>query len=368
MRIVVIAMGATLLVVSGCASTRAHRGNEPYALLLPNHESGPDRLPDNTHVIDTELPPEKPPLDAIERRLAQARRLYRDLAFRASLDELTSAQQELEARLTSNEIYELLDRVFLLRALNQLALGAPDQADGALRQAASLRPKRTSLDPAEFSPEVRAQYDAVRETLATEAAFAVATETEPPGAELTVDGREVGLTPIRVRLQRGRHYLVFRAPDRIAQQRVVDVEGEPPRPLRIELEELSPAQVAGELASLDAAAFNALDNGSRIRLVPAADGATPVHIGSEGTGWGASMLDPSNGNIRLRATVGTSSLNLAVPELVQSLRDAPQQKPLVRKWWFWTVIGVAVVATSVGLYFGLRDPPEPQLVIARQNP
>ena len=62
-----------------------------------------------------------------------------------------------------------------------------------------------SLDPAEFSPDVRAEYDAVRDALATEAAFALATETEPPGAELTLDGRKVGRTPISVRLHRGRH-------------------------------------------------------------------------------------------------------------------------------------------------------------------
>ncbi|MDH3201650.1 MAG: PEGA domain-containing protein [Myxococcales bacterium] len=367
-RISAIVMGAALVVVSGCASSQAHRGNEPYALLLPNHESGLDPLPDNTRLIDTEPPRKETSFEAIEGRLAQARRLYRDLAFRASLEELMRAQKELEARLGSDGVYELLDRLFLLRALDQLALGNADQARDALRQAAILRSERTSLDAAEFSPDVRAEYDAVCETLETEAALALATETEPPGAKLTLDGREVGATPVQVRLHRGRHYLVFQAPSRMAQQRVVEVDGKPPPRLHVELTPLSPAQVAGELAELDAAEFAALDSISRVVLVPAADGATPVHIGSQGTGWGAALLDPSNGDIRLTATVGASNLNLAVPELVYSLRDAPQSKPLVRKWWFWTVIGVAVVATSVGLYFGIRDQPEPQLIIARQNP
>ncbi len=367
-RMAAVAMGTLVLVLFGCAGTQAHRSDEPYALLLPNHEAGPDPLPDNTHRIDTDPPRKEASIDAIEPQLAQARRLYRDLAFRASLDELERAQKELEARLGSNEVYDLLDRLFLLRALDQLALGNPDQARDALRQAAILRPERASLDPAEFSPDVRSEYNTVREALETEAAFALATETEPPGATLTLNGRGVGETPIQVRLYRGRHYLVFRAPGQIAQQRVVEVDGEPPPLLRVELEALSPAQLAGELAELDAAAFAALDSTSRVQLVPAANGAIPVHIGSQNAGWGAALLDPSNGDIRLSATTATSSLNPAVPELVSSLRDAPHPEPLVRKWWFWTVIGAAVVATSLGLYFGLRNEPEPQLIIARENP
>lgn len=361
-------LGAFLAVASACASSQAHRSTEPYALLLPNDQSGPDPLPDNTRRIGTEPPVEKASLEAIEERLARARRLYRDLAFRASLDELNRAREGLEARLMSEQVYELLDRLFLLRALDQLALGDPEMAREALRQAAILRPERTSLDPAEFSPEVRAEYDTVRETLETEAPFALATETEPPGAELTLDGRKAGTTPIRVRLHRGRHYLVFRAPDHIAYARVVDVERESPAELRVELQALSLAQTAGQLAELDAAAFAALDSSSRARLLPAAEGATPVHIGSEGAGWRAALLDSTNGDIRLAATVETSNLNLAVPALVDMLRDAPQPKPLVRKWWFWTVIGAAVVATSVGLYFGLRNEPEPQLIIAGPSP
>ena len=367
-RVLSTAMIAALAVMFGCAGSQAHRNNEPYALLLPNRESGPHPLPENTRVIDTEPPPEEASMESIEGRLTHARRLYRDLAFRASLDELDRIQEELEARLGAEEAYDLLDRVFLLRALDELALGDLEQARGTLKQAAMLRPERTSLDPAEFSPDVRAEYNTVLHTLRTEAALALAAQTEPPGAELTLDGRKVGLAPISVRLHRGRHYLVFRATNHITQQRVVDVEVEPLAPLRVELEALSPAQVAGQLAELDAAAFGALDSVSRVGLVPAADEAAPVHIGSQGAGWGAALLDPLSGDIRLTATSETPNLNLAVPELVYSLRDVPHPRPLVRKWWLWTVVGAAVLATSLGLYFGLRKEPEPQLIIRVPNP
>lgn len=363
-----LALGVVLALVSGCAASQSRRSVEPYALLLPSQEPGPDRLPENTWVIKAEPPLEDASVHSIEPRLMRARRLYRDLAFRASLDELARAQEALEAHLGSAEAYDLLDRVFLLRGLDELALGDLVQARVALRQAASLRPQRTSLDPAEFSPDVRTEYEQVRRALANEAGFPLEADTEPPGAELTLDGREVGRTPLSVRLHRGRHYLVFRAPDRLTQRRIVDVDRQPPSALHVDLETLSPAQVAGRFADLDAAAFAALDNATRADLVPLADGATPVHIGGRAKGWAAALLDPSTGDIRLTATAPTPSLKLAVPELVYSLRDVQQPKPLVRKWWFWTVIGVAAVAASLGLYFGLRHEPEPQLVISRQSP
>jgi hypothetical protein len=227
---------------------------------------------------------------SIEQRILRARRLYRDLAFEASLEELSRAQAELEARLDSENSYRALDDAVLLRALDELALGNQQAARDAFRQAVILRPERTSLDPAEFAPDVRAEYERVRDGLRREAPLPLATESEPSRAELELNGRPAGLTPMSVRLHDGRHYLVFRSPGHVAMPRIVDVDGEPMAVLRVSLD-------------------------------PLATDSSPA--------------------------------------------DPPSSKPLVRKWWFWTVIGVAVVGTSLGLYFGLRKPPETQLVIAR---
>lgn len=357
-------LGALVLAVGGCAGSQASRHSEPYALLIPNGETAPDPLPNNTTLIEAEPPPDEPSLEPIAGRLTRARRLYRDLAFEASLEELRRAQEKLEAQLTSERTYGLLDRTHLLRALDELALGRMDPAWDALRQSALLRPHRDGLDPAEFSPEVRTEYARAREALQTEAPFAMRVDTEPTGAELLVDGVQTGRTPASVRLHRGRHYLVFRAPGYETEARVVDVADEQAPSLRIELEPLSETRVAGELAELDAAEFSQLESSLRLRLVPSAGTALPVHIGKQSLGWAASLVERGSGDIRAGASSKVPNLELAVPELVSALRDTPQKKPLVRKWWFWTVIGVAVVGTSLGLYFGLRKQPEPQLVIA----
>jgi hypothetical protein len=358
-------LSALVLAVGGCAGSQPSRHSEPYALLIPNGETAPDPLPDDTTLIEAEPPPEEPSLEPIAQRLTQARRLYRDLAFEASLDELRRAQDRLEAQLTSERTYGLLDQTHLLRALDELALGRMGTARDALRQSALLRPHREGLDPAEFSPEVRNEYALARQGLQTEAPFAMQVDSEPTGAELLVDGAEAGRTPASVRLHRGRHYLVFRAPGHETEARVVDVVDEQAPSLRVELEPLSKARVAGDLAELDAAEFLALESSLRLGLVPSAGAASPVHIGKQSPGWAAALIERGSGDIRAGASSEVPNLALAVPELVGALRDTPQEKPLVRKWWFWTVIGVAVVGTSLGLYFGLRKQPEPQLVVAR---
>lgn len=285
-------MGFTI-TAAGCGGSQTGVPTGSDRQLRADETAGGENLQDDQRDIDTGSKVTEPSMDSIEQRIVRARRLYRDLAFQASLEELTRAQDELEALLDAESTYELLDRAFLLRALDELALGDQQAARDALRQSVILRPERTALDPVEFSPEIRAEYELVRNGIRREAPFALATESKPSGATLELNGGRAGLTPLSVPLHDGRHYLVFRSPGHLAAPRIVDVDGEPLGVLRVELESLAPL-------------------------------ASPV--------------------------------------------GEPRSKPLVRKWWFWTVIGVAVVGTSLGLYFGLRKQPEPQLVIARPAP
>lgn len=354
-----------VIAAGGCASSQTDRHAAPYALLIPGGETAPDPLPRDTRLIETERRPTDDALQSPETRLARARRLYRDLAFEASLEELRRAQVELEAELRRIESYDLLDRLFLLRGLGELALGRPEQAEASLRQATFLRSDRASLDPAEFAPDVRTAYARARDPLRTEAPFALSIETTPTGARLVVDGASHATTPASVRLHSGRHYLMLQALGYATETRIVDVSGESAPSLRVELTPLDDFRLAGELAELDTDEFAELDDALRLRLVPLADGASPVHIGRTGTGWGAALLDTRSGEIQDTRFSNAASLDRALPELVESLRDTPQKKPLVRQWWLWTVVGVVVVGTTLGLYFGLREQPETQLVIAQ---
>ncbi|MBT8453060.1 MAG: PEGA domain-containing protein [Deltaproteobacteria bacterium] len=290
MRRFTAALLSLAVVALGCAGANGQGQGEAPDALSSNETTGGELSQGAAQPIQPEAADAAPSQASIERRIHVARRLYRDLAFQASLDELRRAQKELEVRLDAQSTYPSLDDLVLMRALDELALGNQQAARAALRQAVILRPERISLDPAEFAPGVRAEYERVRDELRREAPLPLATESRPEGAELELDGRPAGLTPMSVRLHDGRHYLVFRSPGYLAAPRIIDVDGAPLGVLRVELEPLG-----------------------------------PVFTGA----------------------------------------DASPTKPLVRKWWFWTVIGVAVVGASLGLYFGLRKAPETQLVIAR---
>ncbi len=352
------------LAAGGCAGSQNGRHAEPFALLIAPGETVPDPLPEHTTRIETESEPEDASLRSVEARLARARRLYRDLAFEASLEELRRAQAELEAELAAMESYALLDRLFLLRGLDELALGRSKQANASFRQSLFLRPDRAALDPAEFAPDVRTAYARAAEPLRTEAPFALSVETAPARAEATVDGGSPSTTPLSLRLHVGRHYLVVRALGYETEARSLDVSDATESSLRVELEPLEGTRLAGQLAELDARQFVALDPALRLRLAPLAGGASPVHLGRTGSGWGATLFDTKSGKIRATRVSSNPRLDQALPELVEALRAALQKKALVRQWWLWTVVGVVVVGATLGLYFGLREQPEPQLVIA----
>lgn len=108
-----------------------------------------------------------------------------------------------------------------------LAGGAELYADAALRLGAVLQYRRVAdapavlalalaLDPdrpitlAEFSPDIVEAVDAVR---AAPAAFQrVHIASAPPGAMVSIDGKELGRAPLDAQVTRGQHLVVARAP------------------------------------------------------------------------------------------------------------------------------------------------------------
>jgi hypothetical protein len=88
-------------------------------------------------------------------------------------------------------------------------LGRTAESQAALTLGLALDPERP-ISLAEFSPDVVAAVDAVR-TLGRPVR-AVKLTSEPPGASITVDGKDVGTAPISVALGVGQHVVVARHP------------------------------------------------------------------------------------------------------------------------------------------------------------
>jgi hypothetical protein len=126
------------------------------------------------------------------------------------------AQSRLAAARTAAEPLVALPGGAALYADASLRLGAVLGRAGHVPESQAILALALALDPdrpitlAEFSPDIVTAVDAVRgqsrptrELLLT---------TEPPGAQLSVDGKEVGRAPVTVPLAVGQHVVVARMP------------------------------------------------------------------------------------------------------------------------------------------------------------
>jgi hypothetical protein len=133
--------------------------------------------------------------------------------------------------------------------------GRTAEGHAAISLALALDPDRP-ITLAEFSPDVVAAVDSVR-TMA-HATRSVRVTTEPAGATLAVDGKDLGRAPLDVDLSLGQHVVVARLPRH------------EPRALAIALDAAAPAAISIELATdpaatrlVDGATIGLADDGAR---------------------------------------------------------------------------------------------------------
>lgn len=88
-------------------------------------------------------------------------------------------------------------------------LGRSVESQSTLALALALDPERP-ITLAEFSPDVVAAVDAVRAQ--TRPTRSVRIASEPAGAQISVDGKELGRAPLHAELALGQHVVVARAP------------------------------------------------------------------------------------------------------------------------------------------------------------
>ncbi len=141
-----------------------------------------------------------------------------DEAWRAYLRvQLDFAQSRLAAARTAAEPLVALPGGDALYADAGLRLGAVLGHAGRAAESQAILALALALDPdrpitlAEFSPDIVDAVTAVRNA-APRPTRELAVTTEPPGAELTIDGKPAGKSPARVPLAVGQHLVVARLP------------------------------------------------------------------------------------------------------------------------------------------------------------
>ena len=140
-----------------------------------------------------------------------------DEGWRAYLRvQLDFAQSRLAAARTAAESLVALPEGAALYADAALRLGAVLGHAGRVAESQAILALALALDPdrpitfAEFSPDIVSAVDAVRAQ--TRPSRDVQLVTEPPGAQLSVDGKDLGRSPVTAPLAIGQHVVVARMP------------------------------------------------------------------------------------------------------------------------------------------------------------
>ncbi|MEM9187916.1 MAG: PEGA domain-containing protein [Myxococcota bacterium] len=326
----------------------------------------------------------EPARTASEAALEEARAAYRDLDFERALAAARQAQVLLESERAGGQDFERLHRVLLYRAMAEQGLGREDDAAEALRDAIAIRP---AADPPEgaFPPSLRDLHRQVKATMATEPPRVMSITAVPADAEVSIDGRPSGRAPLSVNASRGRHFIEVRAVGYAPRSLSVDLRDTDPPPLHIALPALNAEALQNALASATVAELSALQASERTALRERLELDWVVRVNREAGGEDVTRLrgrgvSLSSGAVREAEEEGSdrsSMLRLlrrfsddAVPTMggldTHSV-DAGEREDdggsVFASPWFWTVVGVVVVGTAVGVTLALTLEPDPVLVV-----
>lgn len=262
--------------------------------------------------------------------------------------------------------------------LSRKADGDAERAGERIAFALALDPERRPARDV-YGPDVVGAFVAASERSSAQATRSIAITSVPADARLAVDCRELPRDHV-AELRPGLHVVFARAAGHAANAALVRIPGEP-RP-ELALTEISGSAIDRLAHSLDPDELDPRRAGDRRALAAAA---------AEDGSAGLVLTWPAGERVSARVLVGAaagptvvaddiaSALRLALAQLddrgrfvtatavarERSPQDAATPKrSIVRKWWFWTILGTVVVgAVATGLALGLRDHPSQRLQI-----
>lgn len=155
------------------------------------------------------------PLDTMVRfrrvreQIDEGWRAYHGVQLEFAASRLAAARTDAESLLALPGMTMLYADASLRLGAVLAQLGRAGEARDAIGLALALDPDRP-VTPLEFSPEVIAAIDAARAQ--PRPGHPVRITSEPPGATISVDGRDAGRTPASIDLSAGQHVVIARVP------------------------------------------------------------------------------------------------------------------------------------------------------------
>ena len=335
---------------------------------------------DFVHPVDALSPP------AISEDLAFAfeeleplRDQVRDGDARDVLDRADALIELFEQNLPAVRREQLID-AYMLAAVARCRLSRRRECEEVMARIVVFR-EGYEYDPSRFPEEYASVFSSVRDETLSEARASLEVSTEPRGAEVYIDGRSYGPSPVTgPDLLVGDHYITIThiAYEKLIVRATVERGGSgvsyalvPNERSRLVSSPEALAAIRGELGEERA--------GSSIRSLGNTLGAAQVVIGVVRPGGDSLHVQLYLYDVRTRFLLGRGELTLtpdeagmelaraAAVELYEGVdrsgaidapiddRDLPTTRApeIYEQWWFWTVIGVVVVGTGIGIGVGV---------------
>ncbi len=168
-------------------------------------------------------------LEEIQRLLADARGRYLEGDFQEAVVQAAEAMKRFEERLAftaAQDAWAAYAEVQLVRSLALRRLGKEREADDAFERLAALMPEYVP-DPGLAPPKVASRYQAVLKGLQEKPKVALEVTSRPAGAEITVDGKQLGTAPAVFKdLLPGVHFVSVTLNGERFERRVVVLKGQ----------------------------------------------------------------------------------------------------------------------------------------------
>lgn len=211
----------TLVVGAGdCQSVELVTGLNDFSGAL--REKLKSDLYEPDVVLDIVRPRPTRSLEDVERQVESARTLFYNGQNDRALDLLKQALAELERAPIAGQPWKVAAQALALQGVVSQTMGKKADATDAFRRLLRVDPAH-ALSTDEYTPSVIAQFEALRKEVARQKKSVVQVQSSTPGAEVLVEGRVMGVTPLKLELTAAAYRLMVRTADRASFLRVITV-------------------------------------------------------------------------------------------------------------------------------------------------
>ncbi len=299
--------------------------------------------------------------EAGDKLVKDARQAYDDLDYEGAAGKWNEALEFFVKNPQLADAKSVADAHFFVGAL-AVQNGGKSQSKKATEEfvRALLNNPDLTCDPQVYGADVKKAFDKALTDISAKGVGTLAIDSSPPGAMVSLRGKELGMTPIAQApsVPVGRHLLTFSKPGFEPAGAYADVtkEGGSARPSLtaapgyMEVRDAATAVIGkgvGVKGTLPPGARK-LGDVVKARFLVVSDGAIAevwdVETGNRLAGLSLSAEEMNESAKKISAFISKpGSAAVAAAEVSQTPEEPGAGGPVYKKWWFWTAVGVVAV-------------------------